>query len=310
MKSAEKINACISKVFHEKNIYRADHYLGKELIGNIALLRFTNRILEPLWSKKDIDSVQIILDENFGIKNRGNYYDQYGALKDMAQSHGLQILALLAMESPDKLTGEHIRKAKADVLKKTQITDVLFGQYDGYTKELHVEPNSQTETFFVVKLAINNPRWKGVPFYIRAGKNLKDKKTIAHIKFKSVECLLSKACPSDTNYLTIRIEPNEGFSFEVNSKKIDGDYEVETIHLDYNHENIGEHNKDAYAVLIDQALKGEQSFFISKNEVEYSWKIVDAVKQKKNPVYPYAIGSHGPKELEKWNKKNKIHWKS
>ena len=308
--SAKKINACISKIFDEKNIYRADHYLGKELVANIALLRFTNRILEPLWSRRDVDSVQIILDENFGIKNRGKYYDTAGALKDMMQSHALQILALLAMESPDRLTGEHIRQKKADVLKMTKITDIIFGQYEGYKNEQYVQPDSKTDTFFAAKLEINNSRWRGVPFYIRAGKNLAKKQTIAHIRFKGVECLLSKTCPSDNNYLTIRVEPNEGFAFEVNSKAKTGDYEIQTIDLDYDHKEWGEHNMDAYVVLIEQALRGEQSFFIGRDEVEYSWKIVDAVKKDKLPVYQYKVGENGPKELETWSQKNNIFWKS
>ena len=310
LKSAQKINACIGKVFDEKNIYRADHYLGKELVANIALLRFTNRILEPLWSRRDVDSVQIILDENFGIKNRGKYYDAYGAMKDIMQSHALQILALLAMESPDRLTGEHIRQKKADVLKMTKITDVILGQYEGYLEERFVAPNSKTETFFAVKLEVNNARWKGVPFYIRAGKNLAKKQTIAHIRFKGVECLLAKTCPSDNNYLTIRVEPNEGFAFEINSKAMTGNYEIQTIDLGYDHKDWGEHNMDAYTVLIEQALAGEQSFFINKEEIEYSWKIVDAVKKEKLPVYQYKVGSDGPKELERWSQKNNIFWKS
>ena len=175
------------KIFIERIITSA-----KNLVANIALLRFTNRILEPLWSRRDVDSVQIILDENFGIKNRGKYYDTAGAFRDMMQSHALQILALLAMESPDRLTGEHIRQKKADVLKMTTITDIIFGQYEGYKNEQYVAPDSKTDTFFAAKLEINNSRWKGVPFYIRAGKNLAKKQTIAHIRFKDVECLLAK----------------------------------------------------------------------------------------------------------------------
>ncbi len=308
--SAKKINACIGTIFDEKNIYRADHYLGKELVANIALLRFTNRILEPLWSRRDVDSVQIILDENFGIKGRGKYYDSYGAMKDMMQSHALQILALLAMESPDRLTGEHIREKKADVLKMTKITDSIFGQYEEYTNEQFVKPDSKTDTFFAAKLEINNSRWKGVPFFIRAGKNLAKKQTIAHIRFKGVECLLSKTCPSDNNYLTIRVEPNEGFAFEINSKAQTGNYEIQTIDLDYNHDAYGPHNMDAYVVLIDEALRGEQSFFIGKDEMEYSWKIVDAVKREKLPVFSYSVGGNGPKEFEAWSQKNNIFWKS
>lgn len=309
LKSAQEINSCIGRVFDEKNIYRADHYLGKELVGNIALVRFTNRILEPLWSNRDIDSVQIILDENFGIKNRGKYYDSYGAVRDILQSHALQMLSLVAMESPDKLTGEHIRIKKTEILKKTKITDIILGQYEGYANEANVKPDSHTETFFAAKLSVDNPRWKGVPFYIRAGKNLSKKETVIHIKFKDVDCLLAKSCPSDSNYLTIRIEPDEGFGFEINSKAKDTDFDIETVHLDCNH-GPDSHNRDAYVILIEQALKGEQSFFIGKDEIEFSWKIVDAVKSEKSPVFRYTVGSNGPKEFETWSQKHHVFWKS
>ncbi|MBU6370945.1 glucose-6-phosphate dehydrogenase (NADP(+)), partial [Patescibacteria group bacterium] len=308
--SAKRINDVLAKILDEKNIYRADHYLGKELVANIALIRFTNRILEPLWSRRDIDSVQIILNENFGIKNRGAYYDRYGAVKDMLQSHALQVLSLLAMESPDRLTGEHIRMEKAKVLQKTKVTDLFLGQYDGYLNEANVKPGSKTETFFAARLVVNNSRWNGVPFFLRAGKNLAEKKTVFHIRFKPVECLLAKTCPSDNNYLTIRIEPDGGFGFEINSKSESGDFEIETIGLDYSHAEHGAKGKDAYAVLIYQALLGEQSFFICRDEIEYSWKIVDAFRKDGLPVFSYAAGSDGPKELAAWNEKNNLFWKS
>lgn len=311
LSSARKINREIDKVFLEENVFRVDHYLGKELVGNIALLRFTNRILEPLWNNKNIDSIQIICDENFGIKNRGNYYDKYGAVRDFLQNHILQILSLVAMESPRFISGEYLRDEKVKVLKKTKIVDILLGQYEGYDKEKGITADSKTETFFVAKLQINNKRWKGVPFFVRAGKNLSKKETVIHIKFKSVDCLLAKSCPADSNYLTIRIDPNEGFAFEINSKSLRKGFEVEKSSMEYSHRNIhGLNTPEAYEVLLEQAVLGEQALFVRNDEVELAWKIVDKINREKIGVYKYSVGSVGPKELIEWNKKNNIIWKS
>jgi len=311
LESAKKINKTIDKVFLEENVYRVDHYLGKELVGNIALLRFTNRILEPLWNNKHIDSVQIICDENFGIKNRGNYFDKYGAVKDMLQNHILQMLSLVAMESPKFISGEYLRDEKVRVLKDTKVVDIFLGQYEGYEAEKGVKPSSQTETFFTAKLEVKNKRWKGVPFFVRAGKNLNKKETVIHIKFKTVDCLLAKTCPSDSNYLTIRIEPNEGFSFEINSKSLRKGFEVETVDMDYCHHcEHGVNTPEAYEVLLEQAVLGERALFVRNDEVELAWKIVDKIDRKNLIVYKYPVGSSGPKELQDWNKKNNLIWKS
>jgi len=311
LRSAKKINKTIDKVFLEENVYRVDHYLGKELVGNIALLRFTNRILEPLWNNKNIDSVQIICDENFGIKNRGNYFDKYGAVKDMLQNHILQMLSLLAMESPKFISGEYLRSEKVKVLKKTKVSDIILGQYEGYEKEKGVVGDSKTETFFAARLEINNSRWRGVPFFVRAGKNLTKKETVIHIRFKPVDCLLAKSCPADSNYLTIRIEPNEGFSFEINSKSLRKGFEVEPVDMDYCHScEHGINTPEAYEVLLEQAVLGEQALFVRNDEVELAWKIVDRIDRQNLIVYKYPVGSSGPKELAEWNKKNNLIWKS
>jgi len=311
LRSAKKINKTIDKVFLEENVYRVDHYLGKEIVGNIALLRFTNRILEPLWNNKHIDSVQIICDEDFGIKNRGNYFDKYGVVKDMFQNHILQMLSLVAMESPAIISGEYLRNEKVKVLGKTKVKDILFGQYEGYDKEVGVKIDSKTETFLAAMLEINNKRWRGVPFFVRTGKNLNKKETVIHIRFKAVDCLLSRSCPADNNYLTIRIQPNEGFSFELNSKALRKGFEVETVDMDYCHScEHGINTPEAYEVLLEQAIAGEQSVFVRNDEVELAWKIVDRIKREGLAVYKYPIGSSGPKELAEWNKKNNLIWKS
>lgn len=309
--SAEKINKVIDEVFNEENVYRVDHYLGKELVGNIALLRFTNRILEPLWNNRHIDSIQIIRDEDFGIKHRGNYFDKYGAVKDMLQNHILQMLSLVAMESPKFLSGEYLRDEKVKVLKKIKVKDLILGQYDGYLQEKGVATNSRTETFFAAKLEVNNKRWQGVPFFVRSGKNLNKNQAVIHIRFKPVDCLLAKTCPADSNYLTIRIEPNEGFSFELNSKSLRKGFEIETVDMGYGHRLVhGSNTPEAYEVLLEQAVAGEQSVFVRNDEVEAAWKVVDKINLKKFEIYKYIVGSRGPKELENWDKKNNLIWKS
>ena len=219
LESAREINAQIAQSFNEHQIYRIDHYLTKELVSNIALIRFTNCVFEPLWNNRFIDNVQIILSETIGMEGRGAYYDHFGALRDVVQNHMLELMALITMEAPEKLTGEFIRNERAQVLKKVQVVDAIIGQYKGYTKEQSVVPTSKTETFATAYLTVNNPRWAGVPFYLKTGKGLDKKETVIHIKFKQVDCLLTKNCPSESNYLTIRLHPDESFTLVLNARK-------------------------------------------------------------------------------------------
>ena len=176
LSSAHTINGCIEKLLDDSQIYRIDHYLTEEIISNIALVRFTNVVFEPLWNNQYISQVQIILNEKVCLDGRGGYYDAYGALKDMLQNHMLELLALIAMEAPKKLTGEQIRNERSKVLSKVRVVDALLGQYEGYLCEPHVTPDSKTETFVAACLMIDNPRWAGVPFFLKTGKCLKKKK--------------------------------------------------------------------------------------------------------------------------------------
>jgi len=311
LKSAKKINKCISRVFKEKQVYRIDHYLGKELVGDIALMRFTNRILEPLWSKRDIHSIQIIMDEDVGLEGRGDFYEHYGAFKDVVQNHAMQLLTLTTMEAPKSLRGEYLRKAKADILKQVTIKDALFGQYPGYKKIKGVAKNSKVNTFVALHLQINNNRWRGVPIFIRAGKFLDKKETSIHIKFKKVHCLLSRTCPSDTNYFTIRIQPDDGFEFELNSKVPGVKNVVSPVKMDFCQGCRNQPNTpEAYENLLEDVLKGDQSVFIRNDEIENAWKIIDQVNVKRYKVYPYKKGSKGPKQLEQWSKKHNLQWHS
>ncbi|MBU4269656.1 glucose-6-phosphate dehydrogenase [Candidatus Dependentiae bacterium] len=310
LKSAKEINRCIEKSFHENQIYRIDHYLGKELVSNIALVRFTNRIFEPLWNNKNIDSVQIILKEKIGIEGRGAFYDKYGAIKDVLQNHMLQILSLIAMEQPKKLEAKYIRDAKAKVLKNIKFKNAILGQYEGYTQEHGVNPNSKTETFAALKLEINNKRWKNVPFYLKTGKHLNEKETSIHIKFKMVKCLLTQGCPTDSNYLTLKINPDQGFYLELNSKDPKSANNVVPVQMNFCHSCLlGPNTPEAYEYLILDVIKGDQSAFVRSDEIEYSWKIIDQMNKNKFKIFNYPKNSSGPKELKLLDKKI-IRWRS
>lgn len=309
LKSAKEINNCIKKLFHEKQIYRIDHYLGKELVGNIALVRFTNRIFEPLWNNQHIDSIQIILDEKIGIEGRGKFYDKNGAIKDVVQNHILQILSLIAMEQPKKLDAKYIRDAKAKVLKNLKFKNAILGQYEGYTKEKNVDPKSKTETFAALKLEINNKRWKNVPFYLKTGKYLDKRETSIHIKFKMVKCLLTQGCPTDSNYLTIKITPSNGFYLELNSKEPNTNNLI-PVEMNFCHSCLfGPNTPEAYETLLLDVIKGDQSTFVRSDEIEYSWQLVDSIYKNKFTLYKYKKDSNGPKEIKFLDNKE-IRWRA
>jgi glucose-6-phosphate 1-dehydrogenase len=297
LKSARTINRAIKKVFDEKQVFRIDHYLGKELVANIALARFTNRILEPLWSREHIDSVQIVISESLGIEQRGAFYDACGALNDVVQNHLLQILALIAMEPPEKLTADYLRNCKVRVLKKVKATAAILGQYKGYRTEKDVSPHSTTETFAAVKLLINNRRWKGIPFYLKTGKYLNHDEASVHIKFKMVKCLLD-FCPMDSNYLTIKIQPDEGFFLELNVKSPGSFDRVVPATMNFSHStHWGPNTPAAYEVLLADAIRGDHFAFVRADEIDWSWKIIEHIKHLKTHLYQYEKGSEGPKEI-------------
>lgn len=309
--SAHAINICIASHFQEHQIYRVDHYLTKEVVGNIALIRFTNCVFEPLWNNRYIDNVQIVVSEQVGTGGRGGYYDKYGALKDMVQNHMLELVALIGMETPEQLSGEYIRNERVRVIKNIEVVDALLGQYEGYTAEQDVAAHSHTETFAQVYLRVNNRRWNGVPFYLKTGKHLKKKETVIHIKFKQVDCLLSKNCPSDSNYLTIRIGPKATFSLSLNAKKPGESEEVIPVSMDFCHScTFGAITPEAYEVVLQEVLKGEQSISVRFDEIEAAWMVVDQIADMHLPVYTYKQNSDGPQEATVFDKKHGIRWRS
>lgn len=309
--SAHEINDCIAQLLDEKQVYRIDHYLTKELVANIALIRFTNCVFEPLWNNRFIDNVQITLSEQVGVAGRGGYYDNYGALRDVVQNHMLEVLALIGMEAPEKLTGEYIRDARAKTLEKVKFVDGVLGQYTGYKQEKDVAPNSTTETFAALYLTIDNLRWRGVPFYLKTGKHLDKKETVIHIKFKQVDCLLTKNCPSESNYLTIRLYPNEAFFLTLNAKKVGASQEIEPVGMEYSYKGIlADSASSGYETLLEEVLRGEQSVSVRFDEIEYAWQVIDTIRSHNLPVHEYAQGSKGPEAAEQFAKKHGMRWKS
>ena len=306
--SAKKINHCICRVFKENQIFRVDHYLGKELVGNISMLRFTNRVLEPLWNSLHVESIQVVMNEKIGIEGRGNFYDKYGALKDVIQNHVLQMMALTCMEAPQRLSGDYIREEKAKVLKAAQVKEVLLGQYEGYASEPGVEKESRRETFAALKLRINNRRWKNVPIYLKSGKELVEKATNIHIIFKKAGCLLN-ICPTESNVLTIRVQPNEGFELNLFAKRPGVPDLAVPVKMDFCHSCITKQKSpEAYEVLLSDVIKGDQTLFVRNDEIEYAWKIIDGIRKEK--VHSYKKGTTGPEELKLFEQKNGMKWLS
>lgn len=311
VESAHEINACIANFFEEHQIYRIDHYLTKELVSNIALVRFTNCVFEPIWNNRYIDQVQIILSETIGIENRGAYYDTYGVLCDVVQNHMMELLALIGMEAPKKLVGDFVRSERAKVIEKVSIVDGILGQYEGYKKEKGIAPDSKTETFAALYLTINNLRWAGVPFYLKTGKCLNKKETVIHIKFKQVDCLLARNCPSETNWLTFKVAPDATFTLNLNVKKPGITDELVSVPMEFCHSCIyGAQTPESYEVLLEEIMRGEQSVSVRFDEIEYAWQVIDTIRAKHYPLFEYAQNSTGPHELDQFAKKHGMRWRS
>lgn len=312
LKSAKKLNTQILKAFDEKQVYRIDHYLGKELVQNIGVMRFANMIFSPLWNNKAIDHVQINLIENFGVENRGEFYDREGALRDVGQNHLLQLLCLIAMDVPKNFDEKCIRDEKVRVLKsvkKTHARDVVLGQYDGYVNEKGVAADSKTETFFAMKLFVGNKTWKGVPFYLRSGKNLAKKFASIYIQFRNPDYELLRGKEIYPNYMVIQIQPDDGMLVQINGKEPGEKMRLLPVKMTFCHEcTFGPNTPEAYETLLLDALSGNQESFIRADEIEQSWKIFDRITKAKLPVKTYEKGSFGPKEADELIEKDGRKW--
>ena len=329
--TAEKLNQQISQAFTEDQVYRIDHYLGKEMVQNIELIRFSNALFEPLWNNQYISNIQITSSEVLGVEERGKYYDANGALRDMVQNHMLQMVSLVAMEPPAKLNPDEVRYEKTKVLRslrKLEPSEVnnyfVRGQYDKgeingkpvdrYRDSSGVEPDSNTNTFIAAKLMIDNFRWAGVPFYIRTGKRMKKKSTEIVIQFKDLPINLYKE-KGDTiapNLLVIRIQPNEGISLHLNAKKTDYDTMSTPITMHYNKADEGIEDLEAYEVLINDCLNGDSTSFVHSDEVSLSWNFIDRITEtweNEQPDFPnYTSGSNGPNAADELLEKDGFHW--
>lgn len=311
LKSAQEINKKILSLLDESQIYRVDHYLAKEVIENILYVRFTNWVFEALWNNKNIESVQIILSESLCLEGRGNYFDKFGMLCDVVQNHMLQLLALISMKEPKKLAAKNIRDRKAEILKDIKVVDGFFGQYDGYQDEPGVEKDSKTDTFVALKLEIENELWKGIPFYLKTGKCLDKKETRIHIQFKNVDCkLTSESCPIEGNYLTIDLYPRAGFSFELNAKKPGVKDEIVPVLMDFCYDCIFTPiSPEAYENILLSIIEGDQSISVRFDEIEYSWQVIDKIRNLNFKLYDYKKDTKGPKELSNFSKKHNFVWR-
>jgi len=292
LESAKQINKELSKYLAEKQIYRIDHYLGKDMIQNILVLRFTNGFFEHMWNKNFIERVTIVAKESETVMDRGIYYDGIGALKDMVQSHLMQLAALIAMEAPKEYKPDLIRQAKVNVFQKIKIdpSNVVWGQYRGYLKEAHIPVDSKTETFVFLKASIDTPRWQGVPFYFMTGKALDEKQSEIRIQFKdsSHGHAFWPNSKLQKNILVIRIAPSEGMTLNFNLKALGLSQIIQKEFMDYCHdcEPLGD-NPEAYEKLILDIFMGNPTLFTSWQEVEAAWTIIHELREHRPAPYRY-----------------------
>lgn len=302
LESAKEINQLLSRYFKEEQIYRLDHYLGKDTMQNILTFRFGNNVFEHLINKEYLDHIQVTALEDFGIGQRGEYYDQVGALKDVGQNHLLQMLAFAAMDKPLEFSNQEITKKRAEVLSQLRPLpgEVVFGQYKGYLQEESVSPDSMTDTFFAFKTFIDNDRFNGIPVYFRGGKKLNQTVTEVSLIFK---------LPKDTpftdiktglqpNVLIYRIQPNEGIVLEIMTKKSGMTQELEKTYMQYCYREYSKTHIDPYQKLIIDCINGDRTFFSGSKEVEEEWKFIDPLASIRNKPSVYEPGSYGPKEAD------------
>lgn len=337
--TAQALEKLLASIFVERQIYRIDHYLGKETVQNILALRFANGIFEPTWNHEFVDHVQIALAESEGIGNRGQFYDGVGALRDVVQNHMLQMLALVAMEEPVAFDASHIREKRlqaaqhiACIEPETVAKNVVRGQYRGYLKEKAVAATSGTETFVALKLFLDSPRWQGVPFYLRTGKKLGRKDTEISLHFKKPLCVGEARLPTPgsaapggqaclfpanqvlRNILVIQIQPKEGMTLRLMGKKPGLEMTLAPIQLEFNYAKTFAQatRTEPYEKLLLDAISGDQTLFAHSQEVEASWQVITKIlagwDKYQPPLFTYEAGSWGPKEAESLIERDQRHW--
>jgi glucose-6-phosphate 1-dehydrogenase len=320
LESALQLNRELSRYAREQQVFRIDHYLGKETVQNILMFRFSNAIFERLWNRDSIDHLQLTVSEQLGVGQRGGYYEEAGALRDMVQNHLLQVLSLVAMEPPVSLEAESIRDEKVKLLKSIRLPppeeiarQVVRGQYfagtvdgearPGYRQEAKVRPDSNVETYVALKLQVDNWRWSGVPFYLRTGKNLPASASEVRVQFRPTPNVLFAAqcgLRLDPNSLTLRLQPDEGITLRFNGKVPGTSTQVRPVRMHFGYDvEFGAYTPEAYERLLLEAMAGDATLFIRRDEVEAAWQIVDGIrsawdgKPLSNREF-YAAGTWGP----------------
>jgi glucose-6-phosphate 1-dehydrogenase len=309
--SARELGRTVREVFDEPQVFRIDHYLGKEAVQNILVFRFANSMVERAWAGEAVDHVQITVAESAGIERRGRYYEQAGALRDMVQNHLLQVLAFVAMEPPDSLAPEDVRDRKAELLEAVRPfapDDLVRGQYTagvveghevpGYREEERVAPDSTVETFVALRAWIDNERWKDVPFFLRTGKRLPHRATEVAIALRESERRLfddAGITRLPAHHLALRIQPEEGISMVFRAKEPGPGMALDTVPMDFSYgSSFRTRSTEAYERLLHDAMAGDQTLFLREDAVERSWQIAAPVLDASGTVHPYAAGTWGP----------------
>jgi glucose-6-phosphate 1-dehydrogenase len=335
LQSARELDTSLHQTFAESQIYRIDHYLGKETVQNVLALRFANAIFEPLWNRSYIDHVQITVAESIGVEKRGGFYERAGALRDIVQNHVMQVLSLTLMEPPASIGAQGIRDEKVKALRSVVIpspdqvlTDAVRAQYDSgwsegvavpaYRQEEDVDPNSQTETYVAVKLYVDNWRWAGVPIYIRTGKRLPKRVTEVALQFQGVPHLAFDAAESRDlrpNALVLRIQPDEGVALRFGAKVPGQAFKVRDVLMDMSYgASFLEEAPEAYERLLLDAMAGDPTLFIRSDEVDQAWQIVqpllDTWEQRPVPLAGYAAGTWGPRQADQLIERDGRQWRT
>jgi len=329
--SAKELNQIVLNVFEEKQVYRIDHYLGKDTVQNLLVLRFGNGIFEPLWNRNYVDQVQITASETLGVERRGGFYETAGALRDMIQSHVLQLTSLTSVEPPASFDATAVRNEKLKILQSIRpynlemvAQSVVRGQYApgslngtrmaGYREEPGVNPNSRTETFVAMRVLIDNWRWAGVPFYLRTGKRLAKRSTEIMIQFRCAPHIVFRERQIEPNRLILNIQPDEGISVSFSAKKPGTEMNIGNVTMNFSYrEGFGGTSRSAYATLLNDCLRGDATLFDRGDSVEAAWSLVEPIldvwSAAKTATVPlYAAGTWGPKESDQMLERDGRQW--